>query len=64
MNHQKIYDNLIKKVKSEYRVKYKGIYYENHHIIPRCLSGVDTGKKQLPETIEKIKFTLKERYNK
>ena len=41
MNHQKIYDNLIQKAKSENRVKYNGVYYENHHIIPKCLGGSD-----------------------
>lgn len=49
MNHQKIYDNIIKKAKSENRIresyyrrkklKFSLPYYENHHIIPRCLNG-------------------------
>ena len=39
MNYQKIYENLISKAKSENRKKYKGVYYESHHIIPRCLGG-------------------------
>ena len=44
MNHQKIYDNIIQKAKSENRQKLKKtdinyIYYENHHILPKCLSG-------------------------
>ena len=39
MNYKKIYDNIINKAKSENRVKYKGFYYERHHIIPKCLGG-------------------------
>lgn len=44
MNHQKIYDSIIQRAKSENRVKLRKtnsgyIYYENHHIIPRCLGG-------------------------
>lgn len=44
MNYQKVYDAIIAKAKSENRKKLrknqKGyVYYENHHIIPVCLSG-------------------------
>ena len=42
MNYQKIYDNLISKVKSEGRKKAMGVYFEEHHIKPVCLGG--TGK--------------------
>lgn len=46
MNHQKIYEFIIQKAKLENRIKLrKGnvdyIYYENHHILPRCLGGTD-----------------------
>jgi len=42
MNYQKIYDNLVLKSQFENRKKIKGgVYYENHHIIPRCLNGSD-----------------------
>ena len=46
MNYQKIYDSIVQKAKSENRIKLKRtdenfIYYENHHIIPRCLGGSD-----------------------
>lgn len=46
MNYQKIYDAIIQKAKSKNRVKLRKnqngyIYYENHHIIPKCLSGTD-----------------------
>ena len=44
MNHLKIYESIINNAKSENRVKLrknqkKFIYYENHHILPRCLGG-------------------------
>lgn len=44
MQHLKIYENIITKAKSENRIKkrkYKSdyIYYENHHIIPKCVGG-------------------------
>jgi len=46
MNHQKIYDTIIEKARLQNRKKLKKynpeyIYYENHHIIPRCLGGGD-----------------------
>lgn len=41
MNYNKIYDDLINKCKKENRNKYNGIYYESHHIIPRCMNGSD-----------------------
>lgn len=40
MNYARIYDNIILKAQSENRKKSKtGIYYERHHIIPKCLGG-------------------------
>lgn len=42
MNYKKIYDNIIEKAKSENRVKGEGVYYEAHHIVPRCLGGKGT----------------------
>jgi hypothetical protein len=39
MNHQRVYENIIEKAKLQVRQKGNGIYYENHHIIPRCLGG-------------------------
>jgi len=55
MNHQKIYDNIISKAKFENRIKYKGIYYEEHHIIPKCLGG--NNKKE-----NKVLLTAKEHF--
>ena len=39
MNYEKIYNQIIEKAKSECRMKNKEIYYERHHIIPKCLGG-------------------------
>jgi len=44
MNHQRIYEEIIQIAKSENRKKLRKknpnyIYYEKHHIIPRCLGG-------------------------
>lgn len=40
MDYQKIYNNIIIKAKNENRTK-GSIYYENHHIIPKCLGGTN-----------------------
>lgn len=39
MNYNKIYSELINKAKLENRVRNKDIYYEKHHIIPKCMNG-------------------------
>ncbi|NDC22765.1 MAG: hypothetical protein EBZ49_01360 [Proteobacteria bacterium] len=39
MNYKKIYDSLIVKAKLENRKKYRGVFYEAHHIIPKCMGG-------------------------
>jgi len=46
LNHQQIYNTIIQKAKSENRVRLlknqEGyVYYQNHHILPRCLNGGD-----------------------
>jgi len=51
MDYQKIYKNLILKAKSENRINksyyerkkenFSYVYFENHHIIPKCLGGKD-----------------------
>lgn len=60
MNHQKIYDAIISKAKSENRIKLKRneegyVYYEKHHILPKCLGGIDD-KENL------VLLTAKEHY--
>jgi len=55
MNYQKIYDNIIVQAKLECRKKKNGIYYESHHILPKCLGG--NNLKQ-----NKILLTAREHY--
>jgi hypothetical protein len=55
MNHQKIYEKLIQKAKTENRIKNNGKYYENHHIIPKCLNGND-------EEYNKVLLTAREHF--
>lgn len=44
MNYNRIYNELIERSRNENRQKGCGIYYENHHIIPKCLGGEDTSE--------------------
>ena len=39
MDYQKIYDKLCLTAKAQNRVKGGGVYYEAHHIIPKCMGG-------------------------
>ncbi|HMS90605.1 MAG TPA: NUMOD3 domain-containing DNA-binding protein [Candidatus Absconditabacterales bacterium] len=39
MNYQKIYDQIIDRAQKENRRKSKEVYFERHHIIPKCLGG-------------------------
>jgi len=46
MNYLKVYNSIISNAKSENRVKLnkndiKYVYYENHHILPKCLKGTN-----------------------
>ena len=55
MDHARAYDNIILKARKENRKKYKGIYYENHHIVPRCVGG-DNSKEN------KVLLTAREHF--
>lgn len=39
MNYSRLYDSIIEKY--GHKTKLKGMYMERHHIIPRCLGGID-----------------------
>jgi hypothetical protein len=41
MNHRAIYNNIIDNAIKDNRKKGRGIYYEKHHILPKCLGGKD-----------------------
>jgi hypothetical protein len=53
MNHQTIYDEIIRKAQLKNRIKLNNkdlayTYYENHHILPKCLGGTnEKGNKVL-----------------
>ena len=36
-----IYNSIIERAKKEERKKGSGVYYESHHILPKCLGGTD-----------------------
>lgn len=42
MDYKKIYNQIIKKAKTEDRIKTTDYYYESHHIIPKCIGGDDS----------------------
>lgn len=39
MDYEKIHNRIIERAKKENRRKGHGIYYETHHIIPKCMGG-------------------------
>jgi len=61
MNYEKIYNDIVAKARAEDRRKIKGgIYYEAHHIIPKCLGG--DGKTSQHKHPNIILLTAKEHY--
>jgi len=44
MDYQKIYNQIINKAKQENRQKGNVVYYERHHIVPKCLGGTEDKK--------------------
>jgi len=44
VNYSRIYNLIIERAKNENRIKGNGIYYERHHIIPKCLGGSNDSK--------------------
>lgn len=39
MDYQRIYKTICSTAKSQNRIKGQGVYYEAHHIIPKCMGG-------------------------
>lgn len=42
MNYAAIYSSLIQKVRNEKRKKGGAVYYERHHVVPKCKGGNDS----------------------
>ncbi len=55
MNYQRQYDTIINNATQENRKKNKEVYYEEHHIVPRCLNGSD-------EKSNKVLLTAREHF--
>lgn len=47
MEYKKIYDSIVYNAKLQNRKKKTGIYYESHHIIPKCLGGTDDSNNKV-----------------
>jgi len=60
MDYLASYKRLIEKAKSENRQKNKGVYYEAHHIIPKCIGGEGRTKDLNHPNI--VLLTAKEHY--
>jgi hypothetical protein len=39
MDYKRIYEKIVQKAKIENRIKSQSLYYESHHILPKCLGG-------------------------
>lgn len=55
MNYLKHYDKLISKAQTYFRHKDMNEYYENHHIVPKCLGGLD-------DEVNMVLLTAKEHF--
>jgi hypothetical protein len=64
MNYQKIYNQIVERARYEYiigkRLKNNEIYYEGHHIIPKCLGGTGDSWKWDSDNI--VPLTAREHF--
>jgi len=64
MDYKKIYNKIIERAKQEYvdgkRLKNNGIYYEGHHIVPKCLGGIGDSWKWYEDNI--VPLTAREHF--
>ncbi len=61
MDYGKIYTQIIERAKKEKRKKNNGIYYESHHIVPKCLGG-DGNSKQWRTHFNIVLLTAREHF--
>jgi len=61
MDYLKIYNQIIQKARAESRRKGADVYYEAHHIVPRCLGG-DGNTKQWRSHPNIILLTAREHF--
>jgi hypothetical protein len=47
MNHQQVYNSIIENARKQNRIRNNENYYEDHHIIPRCIGGDDSIKNKV-----------------
>jgi hypothetical protein len=58
MNYEKIYNQLILRSQSENRKKGCSVYFEKHHIFPKCLGGSNDKSNLISVSHLKIKRNL------
>ena len=47
MNYQKVYGQIVDRARVDSRAKGSSIYYESHHIVPKCISGSDDSNNKV-----------------
>jgi hypothetical protein len=60
MDYQRIYNQIVERAKSQNRTRKGKIYYEAHHILPKCLGG--EGKKWELNHSNIVLLTAREHY--
>lgn len=55
MNHQRVYNSIVEYALKQNRLRKDAIYYESHHIIPKCMGGND-------DKTNKVLLTFREHF--